>query len=314
MVIAISACLLGEKVRFDKGHKSDEFVMDQLSKYAEFVSFCPEHFAFGSPRPSIRMVKDNENLKMISNKTGENLTETLMQSSLNDLEKVKSSGVVGIVFKSKSPSCGLMSSKVYLDNGFAEGKDDGMFASLCKKEFPLLPMEEEGRLQDAWLRENFVMQVFAYDSFEKFKQEAKMKDLVLFHQHSKFMLQSKDEMLYRELGRIVGNHEAKEFSEILSEYEFVFKTALAKKSSIGKTRNVLEHMAGFLKTFLDSDEKKMLHEQIDDYANKIIPVIVPLSTLNLYAKKYNVTYLLEQTFLNPYPKELALRSNIKSTK
>ncbi|QOY54232.1 DUF523 and DUF1722 domain-containing protein [Candidatus Sulfurimonas marisnigri] len=314
MKIAISACLLGEKVRFDKGHKRDEFVMDELSKYAEFISFCPEHFAFGSPRPSIKMVKDNENLKIISNKTGEDLTDTLLQSSQNDLEKVKTNNVVGIIFKSKSPTCGLISSKVYLENGFAEGKDDGMFASLCKKEFPLLPMEEEGRLQDSWLRENFIMQVFAYDSFERFKQSAKIKDLVLYHQHSKFMLQSKDETLYRELGRIVGNHEPKEFSDILSEYEYVFKTAISKKSSIGKTRNVLEHIAGFLKTFLDSDEKKILHEQIDDYANKIIPVIVPLSTLKLYATKYNVSYLLEQTFLNPYPKELALRSDIKSVK
>ena len=314
MKIAVSACLLGEKVRFDKGHKRDEFVMDELSNYAEFVSFCPEHFAFGSPRPSLRMVKEKENLKIISNKTGDDLTDTLLHSSQNSLEKVKKNDVVGIVFKSKSPSCGLMSSKIYLDNGFVEGKGDGVFASLCKEEFPLLPMEEEGRLQDSWLRENFIMQVFAYDSFEKFKQNAQMKDLVLYHQHAKFMLQSKDETLYRELGLIVGNHDAKEFGQILSEYEYIFKTTIAKKSSVGKTRNVLEHMSGFLKKFLDAEEKKMLHEQIEDYANKIIPVIVPLSTLKLYATKYKVSYLLEQTFLNPYPKELALRSNIKSTK
>ncbi len=314
MKIAVSACLLGEKVRFDKGHKRDGFVMDELGKYAEFVSFCPEHFAFGSPRPSLRMVRENEGVKIISNKTGEDVTGTLLQSARDDLEKVSSNGVAGIVFKSKSPSCGLMSSKVYLENGFAEGKEDGLFAALCKKAFPLLPMEEEGRLQDPWLRENFMMQVFAYEGFEQFRQHAQMKDLVLYHQRSKFMLQSKDETLYRELGRIVGNHEAKEFPLLLSEYEHMFKTAIAKKSSMGKTRNVLEHMAGFLKTFLDSDEKKMLHEQIEDCAQKIIPVIVPLSTLKMYASKYSVSYLLEQTFLTPYPKELALRSDIKSIK
>lgn len=314
MKIAVSACLLGEKVRFDKGHKRDEFVMDELSQYAKFVSFCPEHFAFGSPRPSIRMVRREDELIIISNKTGEDLTSTLLKTSQNDLQKVKSSDVCGIVFKSKSPSCGLMSSKVYLDNGFADSKDNGIFANLCKNEFPLLPMEEEGRLLDPWLRENFVMQVFAYNRFEQFKQDATMKELVLFHQHAKFLLQSKDEALYRKLGNIVGNHENKEFQTILDEYEFGFKTAIAKKSSAGKTRNVLEHMAGFLKNFLDSDEKKMLHEQIDDYANKIIPVILPLTTLKLYATKYKVTYLLEQTFLNPYPKELALRSDVKSVK
>jgi uncharacterized protein YbgA (DUF1722 family)/uncharacterized protein YbbK (DUF523 family) len=313
--IAVSACLLGEKVRFDKGHKRDDFVMDELSRYAEFVSFCPEHFAFGSPRPSIRVVKNEQDeMTIISNKTGENLTDALMATSLADLEKVKNANAGGIVLKSKSPSCGMMSAKVYLENGFNDGKADGMFAALCRKEFPLLPIEEEGRLLDPWLRENFVMQLFAYDAFEKFKVDAQIKDLVLFHQNYKFLLQSKDEVLYRELGNIVANHDKKPFVEILKEYELGFKTAIAIKSSVGKTRNVLQHLAGFVKNFLDTNEKKMLHEQIDDYAAKIIPVIVPLSTLKLYANKYNVEYLLNQMFLEPYPKELALRSDIKSVK
>jgi uncharacterized protein YbgA (DUF1722 family)/uncharacterized protein YbbK (DUF523 family) len=315
MKIAVSACLLGEQVRFDKGHKRDEFVMDELSRYAEFVSFCPEHFAFGSPRPSIRVVKnEQEELRIISNKTGEDLTQTLLKTSMDDLEKVRVNNVCGIIFKSKSPSCGMMSAKVYLENGFSEGKADGMFAGLCRKEFALLPMEEEGRLLDPWLRENFVMQVFAYDSFERFKPHATMKDLVVFHQNNKFMLQSKDEVLYRELGRIVGNQDKKPFEEVLDAYELGFKTAIAKKTSIGKTRNVLEHMAGFVKNYLSAPEKAMLHEQIADYAAKIIPLIVPLSTLKLYAAKYEVAYLLGQTFLDPYPKELALRSDIKSGK
>ncbi|MDY0117104.1 MAG: DUF1722 domain-containing protein [Sulfurimonadaceae bacterium] len=315
MKIAVSACLLGEKVRFDKGHKRDDFVMDELSRYAEFVSFCPEHFAFGSPRPSIRVVKNEQDeMTIISNKTGENLTDALMATSLADLEKVKNANAGGIVLKSKSPSCGMMSAKVYLENGFNDGKADGMFAALCRKEFPLLPIEEEGRLLDPWLRENFVMQLFAYDAFEKFKVDAQIKDLVLFHQNYKFLLQSKDEVLYRELGNIVANHDKKPFVEILKEYELGFKTAIAIKSSVGKTRNVLQHLAGFVKNFLDTNEKKMLHEQIDDYAAKIIPVIVPLSTLKLYANKYNVEYLLNQMFLEPYPKELALRSDIKSVK
>ena len=315
MKIAVSACLLGEKVRFDKGHKRDAFVMDELSRYAEFVSFCPEHFAFGSPRPSIRVVRDDaKELHIVSNKTGEDLTQTLRAKSQEDLEKVKNADVAGIIFKSKSPSCGLASAKVYLENGFAEGKDDGMFAAMCRKEFALLPMEEEGRLLDPWLRENFVMQVFAYDAFERFKKGAKMKELVLFHQNNKFMLQSKDEILYRQLGNVVANHAQEEFAVMLAQYELLFKTAIAKKTSVGKIRNVLEHMAGFVKKFLTPEEKEMLHEQIEDYAHKIIPVIVPLSTLKIYATKYDVAYLLGQTFLNPYPKELALRSDIKSVK
>ena len=314
MKIAVSGCLLGQSIRFDKGHKRDSFIMDELSAYAEFISFCPEHLAFGSPRPSIRMVQEKENLNIISNKTGENLTTQLLEKSNIELEKIKAQSIRAIIFKSKSPTCGLMSSKVYLTNGNSERKDDGVFASLCRKEFGYLPMEEEGRLNDKWLRENFVMQVFAYDDFENFKEDAQMKDLVAFHQAYKFLLQAKDENIYRELGQIVGNHKPKPFARILEEYEQKFKIAISKKSSIGKTRNVLEHMTGFVKNFLNSEEKKFLHEQIIDYATKIVPVIVPLSTLKIYATKYNVEYLLGQKFLNPYPKELALRSDIKSVR
>lgn len=315
MKIAVSGCLLGEKVRFDSGHKRDDFVMDELSLYAEYVSFCPENMAFSNPRPSIRLVKnEDESVKVESNKTGDDLSSQMHEASLKDLQNIASHELRGIIFKSKSPSCGLMSAKVYLDNGFAYGKDDGIFAAMCREKFPLLPMEEEGRLCDAWLRENFVMQLFAYDNFEKFKQAASMKSLVEYHRVNKFMLQSKNDVLYRKLGKIVGNHEHQKFEVLLGEYEVAFKTTIAIKSSKGKTRNVLEHMAGFVKSFLNAEEKMMLHEQIDDYAAQIIPLIVPLSTLKLYASKYEVAYLLEQTFLSPYPKELALRSNIKCVK
>ncbi len=314
MLLAISGCLLGYKVRFDKGHKRDSFVMDELSAYTDYISFCPEDMAFSSPRPSIRVVEKEGKELMISNKTLDDLTEKLLESSKKDLESISAHKLGGIIFKSKSPSCGLGSAKVYQENGFSAGKSDGMFAAMCKKAYPLLPMEEEGRLCDAWLRENFIMQLFAYDEFEKFKENASFSKLVNFHRTHKFLLQAKDESIYRKLGKIVGNHESIDFSLILAEYEQLFKTAISKKSSAGKTRNVLEHMAGFLKKYLSKEEKFLLHEQIDDCADKIIPIIVPLSTLKMFATKYKVTYLLEQTFLSPYPKSLGLRSSVESLK
>jgi len=314
MLVAVSGCLLGQQVRFDAGHKRDTFVMDQLSEYAEYISFCPEDMAWGSPRPSIRIVETAQGKRIFSNKTGEDVTDPLLKSSQDELDAIFTHKIGGIIFKAKSPSCGLGSAKSYLENGFASEKSDGVFAQMCKEAHPLLPMEEEGRLCDAWLRENFVMQLFAYDAFETFKESATMGGLVEFHRVNKFMLQSKDEPIYRQLGQIVGNHEKKPFEEILTEYELLYKQAIAKKSSIGKTRNVLEHMAGFLKKFLSKEEKAILHEQIDDCAAKIVPVIVPLSTLKLYATKYKVEYLLEQKFLDPYPKELALRSSVLSVK
>lgn len=315
MKIAVSACLLGAKVRFDAGHKHDHFITDELGKFAEFVSFCPEHLAYGTPRPSIRLVKNEETLQVHSNKNGNDLTQSLMEKSAEELSHLEEEPLCGIIFKSKSPSCGLKSAKIYLENGFCEGKEDGVFASMCRERYSLLPMEEEGRLEDSWLRENFVMQVFAYDRFEKLKAASPtLGDLVVFHTAHKFLLQAKDEQLYRELGNIVANRSGLPFEILLEKYELGFKTAISRKSSIKHTRNVLDHLAGFFKKELTKSEKKSLHDQISDYANKIIPLIVPLSTIQLYARKYNTKYLLEQTFLEPYPKTLALRSNIKSGK
>jgi len=315
MNIAVSSCLLGNKVRFDKGHKHDHFITDELSEYADFIPFCPEDLAFGSPRPSIRMVRENEKLIIQSNKDQSDLTNTLLTASNDDLSRLKQQPLCAIIFKSKSPSCGLMSSKVYLPNGFAEGKDDGLFAGLCKEHFPLLPMEEEGRLNDPWLRENFIMQIFAYHDFENFKDSSPdIKALVDFHQSYKFMLQAKNDVAYRKLGKLIGDHNKQNTAQIFEDYEVTFKTTIGEKSTIGKTRNVLEHMAGFVKNDLTDIEKKTLHEQIKDYADKIIPLVTPLSTLSMFAQKYEASYLLGQKFLQPYPKKLALRSDIKSGK
>jgi uncharacterized protein YbgA (DUF1722 family)/uncharacterized protein YbbK (DUF523 family) len=315
MKIAISACLLGEKIRFDGGHKHDHFITDELGQFAEFVSFCPEHLAFGTPRPSIRLIRNNDQIHVESNKDQHDLTERLITTSHEELAKISGEPLCGIIFKSKSPSCGMKSAKIYLENGFCEGKEDGIFAAMCRERYPLLPMEEEGRLQDAWLRENFVMQLFAYHGYEQFKASSPtIGDLVRFHTIHKFLLQAKDEKLYRELGNIVANRDDISLETRLAMYELGFKTAISAKSSIKKTRNVLEHLAGFFKNELTKSEKKVLHSHINDFADKIIPLIVPLSTIALFAQKYDNRYLLEQTFLNPYPKSLALRSHITAGK
>jgi uncharacterized protein YbgA (DUF1722 family)/uncharacterized protein YbbK (DUF523 family) len=315
MKIAVSSCLLGEKIRFDGGHKHDHFVTDELGRFAEFVPFCPEHLAFGTPRPSIRLLRSENQLYVQSNKDQSDLTQRLFETGRNELASISNEPLCGIIFKSKSPSCGMGSAKVYLENGFCEGKEDGVFAAMCKERFPLLPMEEEGRLQDPWLRENFVMQLFAFDAYEQFKASVPtLGELVRFHTLHKFLLQAKDEQLYRELGNIVANRNNLSIDIQLAMYEFGFKTAISRKSSIKKTRNVLEHLAGFFKNDLTKNEKKILHSHISDFADKIIPLIVPLSTIALYAQKYEVRYLLEQTFLNPYPKTLALRSHIDAGK
>jgi len=316
MKIAVSGCLLGQEIRFNGGHSHDRFVTQDLGKYVQFVSFCPEHLAFGTPRPTVRLVENEQDGYYVqSSGSNADVTEQLSHTSNHELEKLQKESISGIIFKSKSPSCGFGSAMVYRSNGYSKEKDDGIFVQMCKEKFPLLPMEEEGRLHDPWLRENFIMQLFAYDDFENFKEtNPSIKHLVAFHQSYKFMLQAKSEVIYRELGQIVGNHDGLRFDELLRQYELLFKTAIAQKSSIGKNRNVLEHMAGFVKDKISDVEKEMLHEQIREYADKIVPLIAPLSRLHMFAKTYNAKYLLDQKFLHPYPKELALRSDIRSGK
>jgi len=315
MKIAVSACLLGQKVRFDGGHKHDRFVTEQLGAYFDFVPFCPEERAFGTPRPSVRLVAVDGDITVISNKDKTELTGPLKSVCDDELRRITAEPLCGIILKSKSPSCGMGSAKLYLDNGQCEGKRDGLFTAAFKQMHPDLPMEEEGRLQDPWLRENFVMQLFAYRALHTFIESSPMpRDLVAFHASHKFLLQAKDEKLYRQLGNIVANHGQLAFETVLQHYEAGFTEAISRKSSIKRNRNVLEHMAGFFKRDLTPAEKALLHEQINDYAARIIPLITPLSTIKLLASKYETTYLLQQTFLDPYPKELALRSHIGSGK
>lgn len=315
MILAVSACLLGEKVRFDGGHKRDDFITHGLGEYATFIPFCPEDPAFGTPRPSVRLISVANAIHVRTNRDGTDVTESLERSSRAECDRIATEPLCGIVFKARSPSCGMNSTPLYRENGMNAGKTDGIFASLCRERFPLLPMEDEGRLQDPWLRENFVMQLFAYHRFEQFRQsDPAMGNLVRFHTVHKFLLQSKNEMLYRQLGRLVANPQEIAFETLLADYERLFKTAISHKSSIKRTRNVLEHLAGFFKNELDRSEKETLHGQIRDYADRLVPLIVPVSTIHLYAKKYETLYLLDQVFLEPYPKTLALQSHLDSGK
>lgn len=316
MKLAVSSCLLGNEIRYNGGHKRDRFITDTLSKYCEFKPFCPEDVAFGTPRDAIRLVEDKEkNLHVMSVNSNNELTKELQKACDDEIDRIDLKAVSGIIFQAKSPSCGFGSAKTYLENGYSSGKTDGLFVSRCKIEIPNLPMEEEARLNDAWLRENFIMQLFAYDDMKKFAVNAQdFKELVAFHTAYKYLLLSKDEPMYRDLGNIVANHDNKEFTQVLNEYKALFEKTIAQKSRIGKTVNVLDHMVGFFKHDLTSDEKGEIRKQINLFKNMVIPLITVISMIKLFAIKHNTQYLLNQKFLNPYPEDLALRSDLKSMK
>ena len=263
--IAVSACLLGEQIRYDKTGQRDRFITDKLGKYASFVPFCPEHLAFGTPRETIRIVLEDECKKVITVFSKADVTEAMHEAIAQELHKIQSEPICGIIFKSKSPSCGLGSTK-YCSGAMSEGKKDGLFAFTCKAHFVDFPIEEEARLNDPWLRENFVMQVFAYhDAMMLYQNIKTMQELVSFHTAYKFLLQSKHEANYRLLGKIVANHEQKSLKETTETYIALFKKTIAHKGSIGKTVNVLQHMVGFFKKELNNGEKQALHLQIEEF-------------------------------------------------
>ena len=312
--IAVSACLLGEQIRYDKTAQRDRFITDKLGKYASFVPFCPEHLAFGTPRETIRIVQESEQKKVITVFSKNDVTEAMNEAVEHELRKIQNEAICGIILKSKSPSCGLGSAKYY-SGAMSEGKKDGLFAFTCKAHFKDFPIEEEARLLDPWLRENFVMQLFAYEEAMKLQHTIQtMQELVSFHTAYKFLLQSKHEANYRLLGKIVANHEKKNLHVVTHDYIALFKKTIAYKGSIGKTVNVLQHLVGFFKKELSSAEKQELHLQIEAFRDEIVPLIAVMNTIEFLAKKYEVHYLLGQKFLNPYPKDLALRSTIQEGK
>ncbi|MDD5371960.1 MAG: DUF523 and DUF1722 domain-containing protein [Sulfurimonas sp.] len=230
MNIAVSACLLGQNVRYDGGNKHDKFITDELGRYASFVPFCPEAIAFGTPRSSIRLTSRDDTVFVFSNENNSDLTRQLLDKAYDEMHRIAGVNLSGIIFKSKSPSCGMGSAKTYLENGNIDTQSDGVFVTICKEKFPLLPMEEEDRLQDELIRKNFIIQLFAYDSIEKFKENSpNIKSLANFHTRNKFLLQTKDKRVYKVLENIVANHKNLPFDDLFANYEYNFKVAISKK-------------------------------------------------------------------------------------
>lgn len=316
MKLGISTCLLGENCRYDGSGCKDPFIADTLSRYFTFVSYCPESLIFGSPRESIRLVEQNNTIKVITNKTKKDVTNELQDISHTLAQRVADDQLCGFILKSKSPTCGIERVKVYRPiNAPSEKKGVGVFACELKKLYPHLPMEEEGRLNDPWLRENFLMQVYSYSDLQEFlKRKPSHKELIEFHTNYKYLIYAKSHKAYKELGRIVANHERDQFETVLQNYKISFLQAINEKGNINKTYNVLLHIFGYFKKLITKEEKEHTLNACNEYKQGIIPLIAVIKLLNLYVKKFDEQYLKKQKFLNPYPAELALRSDLGAFK
>ena len=312
MKIGISTCLLGENVRYDGGHKLDRYLRDLLGKYVNYVPVCPEtESGMPIPREALRLVGDIDSPRLVTQKSGEDYTGVMQSWASKRLDALEKEKLCGFIFKSKSPSSGMERVKVYNDKGHPVPKGRGIFAGMFMERFPLLPVEEEGRLHDPMLRENFITRIFVYGRWlELMEHGVTTARLIDYHTRHKLLIMAHNVNAYRELGRLVAR--AKEFSpdELADLYISKLMTALKLSSTIKKNVNVLQHVMGYFKRDLSSDEKQELLEVIGNYKDSLVPLIVPVTLLNHYVRKYDQPYLKEQVYLNPHPMELKLRNHV----
>jgi len=310
--IGISACLLGQQVRYDGGHKRDRFLTDTFGLFVEWVPVCPEVEAgFGTPREAMRLVDDDGRLRLVTVKTGIDLTGQLERFARRRVEQLGADDLSGYVLKKDSPSCGVERVKVYNAHAAPSRSGQGLFAAALCARYPHLPVEEEGRLSDARLRENFVERVFAYRRLrELFTGRWTVGGLVRFHTAHKLTLMAHSVVAYRELGRLVAAASTAKRSDLEGDYTRRFMTALAAIATPRRHTNVLQHMAGYLKTVLDADSKAELQGAIEDYHRGLVPLIVPITLLRHHIRHHGVAYLAGQTYLEPHPRELMLRNHV----
>lgn len=305
--IGISACVTGEEVRYDGGHKRDRFVSEELSRHVEFLPICPEMaIGMGTPREPIRLVGDPSSPRLL----GVNNPQLDASDAMHKFSAKQAANLghlSGYILCAKSPSCGMERVPVYSDSGNSLGKVGvGLFAQHLMTAQPLLPIEENGRLNDIALRENFIMRVVAYARWQQIlKDGLSQQRLLEFHRRHKFLLLAHNQSIYRQLGPLAAGGE--HLPQRAENYIRDFMAALKSPASISNHRNALLHIQGFLKKHIGADEKAQLGKVIEDYANGILPLLVPLEMLQLFLRRHQISYLLDQYYFEPYPRDLKLR-------
>ena len=311
--IGVSSCLVGEKVRWNGDHKQDRYVREVLSKYFEYIPVCPEvEVGMGVPRETVALYGDPEKPSMISKKTQTDWTKPMGKYIKSRINTLSADDLCGYIFKSKSPSCGMSRVPLYSEFGSHKVKHGpGMFANAFINSFPLVPTEDEGRLNDPRIRENFIVRVFSFKRFNLLlNQKFSLGKWVKFHTQHKFLLLAHNRKHYDDLGKLVAHAKTIKPSELKKKYGELFMEALTSKSTPKKNTDVLLHMLGFFKKLLTKIEKEDILSTIEDYRSEILPLIVPVTLIRHQVKKHNIEYLHDQVYLNPHPKELMLLNHV----
>jgi uncharacterized protein YbgA (DUF1722 family)/uncharacterized protein YbbK (DUF523 family) len=309
--VGISECLLGRMVRHDGGHKHDRYLTDTLGQWVEWVSTCPEvEIGLGTPRPAIRIVARGSGDRLVFRKSGEDITDRM--TTWAEAKLPEFAGLDGFVLKKDSPSCGMERVRRWdEETGMATRDGRGVFAGALLDTYPLLPVEEEGRLNDPVLRENFVERLFAYRRWKEFLADRpRPGDLVAFHSANKMTLHSHHPQKYRELGPLVAEAGTADFPDLLDRYGAAYMDILRHRATRKRHTDVLQHLLGHLKQAIDADDRAELVELIEAYRTGQVPLIVPITMLRHHFRRHGSDWVNGQTYLAPYPDELMLRNHV----
>ena len=310
--IGVSSCLLGQNVRFDGGHKRDTFLVQTFGRFVEWVPVCPEvELGLGTPRDTIRLERRAGEVRFVMPKQDKDLSDAMRAYAERRVRALEREELSGYVLKKDSPSCGMERVKVYDENGVPAKTGRGLFAEALLARFPRLPVEEEGRLGDPKLRENFVQRVFAYHRLRGFfAGPFSLGRLVEFHTAHKLLLMAHSPEAYRRLGRLVAKAKQLPRAELRLRYQDELMAALAIPAPPRRHVNVLQHMLGHFSDRLDAGSRSELLGLVEDYRRGLLPLVVPLTLVRHHARRLQVSYLLGQAYLEPHPRELMLLNHV----
>lgn len=310
--IGVSSCLVGVKVRFDGNHRQDRYLTDVLDPYVDWVRVCPEvEVGMGVPRESVHLSGSPDAPRMLGNQTGKDWTEPMNRFVQKRVRELAAENLCGFILKRASPSCGIEGVPIRSEKKIPIGKGPGLFAQALMREHPLLPVEDEGRLNDAKIRDNFITRIFAYHRLKNLVEQGFHRgELVKFHTAHKYLLLAHSPKHYKQLGQVVANPEKYAKKELEAAYSEIFMEALTARATQKKHVNVLQHMHGFFKADVDSEDRQDVYRAIKDYEKGYVPLIVPMTLIQHFVRKYHVEYLRDQVYLNPHPKELMLRNHV----
>ena len=310
IVVGISSCLLGHQVRYDGAHKYHSYIERTLGQYFQFRAFCPEVEAgLGIPRPAVQLREIEHSIRVVGVKDHAlDVTEALAQ--VGDKQRDWLEGLCGYILKKDSPSCGMERVKIY-KHDIPARNGVGVFAAYLQQHFPTLPIEEEGRLGDSVLRENFIQRVFVRHRWRQFcRQGLTVHGLMTLHSRHKLIAMSHEQNRAKALGRLIADARSDNLDQIAERYIAELMACLKIVATRGNHVNVLQHIQGYLKTKLDSDDKQELVETIDAYRLGNVPLIVPLTLLRHHFRKQPDAFIDDSYYMAPHPAELSLLNEI----